>query len=133
MQQTTLCLWAPLHSHPLGPSVRTAVLWASLPAQLSHTAILWASVLCAATTPASALLSCSLAAVTLCHANSTWRSSTAMYCPQVCSELVSQGQMKILATGSLLLSTVGLVSYQFIEFIFSSNRSLVELGGKLEF
>ena len=31
--------------------------------------------------------------------------STAMYCSQVCSELVNQGQVRILATGTLILST----------------------------
>ena len=31
--------------------------------------------------------------------------SRATYCPQVCSELVIQGQVRILATGTLILST----------------------------
>ena len=33
--------------------------------------------------------------------------SIAMYCPQVCSELVNQGQVRILATGTLISSTYG--------------------------
>ena len=68
-----------LHSSPLGLSSCTAIpraiLRASLSAQLSCPAVLWASVLSTATTPASALLSCSLAALPLCHTQRTGQSS----------------------------------------------------------
>ena len=53
-----------LHSHPLG-----------FCAQPSHTAVLWASLLSTATTPASALLSWSLAALPPCWTQSTGQSS----------------------------------------------------------
>ena len=33
--------------------------------------------------------------------------STAMYCPQVCNELVNHGRVRILATGTLILCTGG--------------------------
>ena len=91
MQQASLCLWA------------------SLSAQSSCTAVLWASVLGAATTPAFALLSCSLVAMPLCCpralGGALYIESIVMYCPHVCSELVSQGQLRILATGTLILFT----------------------------
>ncbi|XP_057352673.1 uncharacterized protein LOC130682304 [Manis pentadactyla] len=68
------CIWQVNHYHP-SQSERVCMqqvglcLWASMPTQPSHTAILWGSDLSAATTPASALLSCSLAvaAVSPCH------------------------------------------------------------------
>ena len=92
------------HSHPTQPS--SGPLCTVGP----HTAVLWASVLGTATTPASALLSCSLAAVPLCHAQTTGQSSSyrvnSYVMPQVCSELVNQGQVRILATGTLILSTM---------------------------
>ena len=54
-----------LESRSLRASLRAAS--RSLPLASTHTAVLWASVLGAATTPASALLSCSLAALPPCH------------------------------------------------------------------
>ena len=74
------------------------------------------------TQPSSGLLSlmllplqpllCSHAALQPCHhfmpralGGALYIESTAMYCPQVCSELVNQGQVSILATGTLILST----------------------------
>ena len=71
-----------LHSHPLG----------LCPRRCHH------SSLC------SALLQpCSLA--TMSHralGRALYIETTAMYCPQVCSELVNQGQVRILATGTLI-------------------------------
>ena len=89
MQQASLCLWAPLpaqtspgplclHSHPLGLSACTAIPHRhplALSAQSFRTAVLWASVLRTATTPVSALLSCSPTALPPCHAQSTGQSS----------------------------------------------------------
>ena len=85
----------------------------SLPLGLSAPTAVSVSALHAATTSVSSLLSCSFAAVPPCHAQSTSRTlyyieSTAMYCPQVCSELANQGQVRILATGTFILSTPSL-------------------------
>ena len=99
MQQAALCLQAPLHSCPLG-----------LSAQSSHTAVLWASVLSAATTPASALLQpCSRATVSpRALGRALYIESITMHCPHMCSELANQGQVRILATGTFILSTLHL-------------------------
>ena len=96
-------------SLPLGPSVLTAVLWASLhspPTQPSS------GLLSLALPPLQPLL-CSPAALEPCHRDAPralggalFIESTAMYCPQVCSELVSHGQVRILATGTLILCTL---------------------------
>ena len=117
------------HSCPLGPSVHTAILWAPLFSQPSHTAILWASLhsrptqlssgpLSLALPPLQPLL-CSPAALQPCHcvapralSIALYIESTAMYCPQVCSELVNHGQVRILATGILILSTVIFVNVE---------------------
>ena len=95
-------------SLPLGPSVHTAILWASLhsrPAQPSS------GPLSLALPPCQPLL-CSPAALQPCHGvtQSTRQSSqieaTAMYCLHVCSELANQGQVRILATGTFILFTI---------------------------
>ena len=82
-----------LHSHPTQPS--SGPLSSALP-------------------PLQTLL-CSPAALQPCHrvacralVRALYIEPTAMYCPQVCSELVNQGQVRILATGTLILSTLGL-------------------------
>ena len=122
MQQASLCLWAPLSTQPSC----TTVLWVSLhshPAQSSHTAILWASLHSRPTQPSSGPLSsalpplqpllCSPAVLQPCHpvvpralGGALFTESTVMYCPQVCSELVNQGQVRILTIGTLILSTL---------------------------
>ena len=95
-------------SLPLGPSVCTPVLWASLhtcPTQPSPGPL--SSVL-----PPLQPLLCSPAALQPCHrvapralSRALYIKPTAMYCPQVCSELVNQGQVRIRATETLILST----------------------------
>ena len=92
MQQAGLCLWASLHSRPAQPSSEPLSL--ALP-------------------PLQPLL-CSPAALQPCHhvvlralGGTLFIESTAVYCPQVCSELLSHGQGRILATGTLILSTEG--------------------------
>ena len=100
-----------LHSCPLGlfaQSPHTAVLWASLhscPTQLSSGPL-------SSTLPQLQPLHCSPAALQPCHrvmpralGGALFIESTVMYCPRVCSELVNQGQVRILATGTLILST----------------------------
>ena len=89
---------ASLHSHPAQPSSGPL---SSVPPPLQP-------------------LLCSPAALHPCHhvapralSRALFIESTAMYCPQVCSELVSQGQVRILATGMLILSTNGFV-YTFV-------------------
>ena len=95
-------------SLPLGPSVHTAVLWASLhsrPTQPSSGPL--SSVL----SPLQPLL-CPPAALQPCHhvvpralGRALFIESIAMYCPQVCSELVNHSQVRILATGTFILFT----------------------------
>ena len=86
-----------------GRSLKSHPLRASL---YAHTAIP-VSVLSAATTPASALLQpCSRATMSpRALGRALYIGSIATYCPQVCSELANQGQVRILATGSFILST----------------------------
>ena len=82
-----------------------------LSAQLSRTAVLWAP-LSSVLPPLQPLL-CSPAALQPCHhvtpravGRALYRESTAMHCPQVCSEPATQGQVRILATAPLILPTL---------------------------
>ena len=113
MQQAGLCPWAPLSTQPFCTAVLRSALH-SHPAQPSSGPV--SSVL-----PRLQPLLCSPAALQLCHhvvpralGRALYIESSAMYCPQVCSELVNQGQVRILATGTLILSTVCLHMTFFI-------------------
>ena len=91
------------HSRPLGLSAQSCTQLSSGPLSL--------------VLPPLQPLLCSPAALQPCHrvmpkalGRALYIESTDLYCPQVCSELVNHGQVRILATGTLILSTGGHLS-----------------------